>query len=140
MRREGVSGIIEHDGKVQDVDSNSIVVKIIASPACSGCHAESVCSLSGKKEKFITIGGKFDLKTGDDVTIIMKQSQGLKAVMLGYVIPFLVLVSCLVILVSLSVSELVAGLASVAVLVPYYLILCFFKDQINQNFTFTIKT
>ncbi len=116
---------------MQKSDNKSVTVSILASSACSGCHAEGICSLSGREERIVEIPGIFQVVPGDSVTVLMKQSSGYSAVFLGYVLPL--------ILESLSVTELIVGLGALAILIPYYLTLCFFSDRINKKFTFTIK-
>jgi sigma-E factor negative regulatory protein RseC len=73
------------------------------------------------------------------VTIRMKQSSGHIAVFLGYVMPLILLVAVLIILISLSVPELTAGLGALAVLIPYYFILYIFRNKISRKFIFTLK-
>ena len=131
---------IEHDGIVQRSDSNSVTVSIISSAACSGCHAESICSMAGNEVKTIEIPGFYKVHPGERVTIRMKQSQGHAAVFLGYIMPLILLVTILVTLVSLSVSELTAGLGAMAILVPYYLVLYLLRNRLSRKFIFTLKT
>ncbi len=130
---------IEHEGIVQKSDNDSVTVSIISSAACSGCHAEGICSLSGKVEKIIEIPGEYQVLPGDFVTVQMKQSSGHTAVFWGYVMPLILLVSILVILISLSIPELIAGLGALAVLIPYYLMLYVFRKRISRKFIFTLK-
>jgi len=132
-------GVIEHDGIVEKTDNGAVTVKIVSSSACSGCHAEGYCSLSGNEEKLVMIPGNYNVTAGDDVTILMKKSMGYSAVLLGYVFPFILVVVVLIMLVALSVSEIAAGLSAIAVLIPYYLMLWFFRKRIDNKFTFTIK-
>jgi positive regulator of sigma E activity len=131
---------IEHEGIVQKSDNDSVTVSIISSAACSGCHAEGICSLSGKQEKIIEISGDYQVQPGDFVIVQMKQSTGHIAVFFGYLMPLILLVAILIILISLSVSELTAGLGALAILIPYYLILYVFRNRISKKFTFTLKT
>lgn len=133
------SGTINHEGIVQKSDDKSVIVSISAGSACSGCHEEGSCTLSGKKEKIIEVTGSYNVKPGDTVTIVIKQSMGYAALFLGYIFPLISVVVILIILISLNVTELVAGLSSIAVLIPYYIILFFFRKRINKNFTFTLK-
>jgi len=130
---------IEHEGIVQKSDNESVTVSIISSAACSGCHAEGICSLSGKVEKTIDIPGEYQVLPGDFVTVQMKQSSGHTAVLFGYVIPLILLVAILIILISLSVPELIAGLGALAVLIPYYLLLYVFRNRMSRKFIFTLK-
>lgn len=130
---------INHEGIVQKSDDKSVIVSITSASACSGCHAEGSCNLSGKEEKIIEVKGHYNVKPGDPVTIVMKQSMGFSALLLGYILPLFSVVASLIILISLNVTELVAGLSSLAILIPYYIILFFFRKQVNQKFTFTLK-
>lgn len=140
MKNSGSHGIIQHDGTVKKVDGNSVLVSITSDPACSGCHAEGLCSISGKGEKTIDVKGRYNVSPGDPVIVQMEQATGFKAVILGYVVPLIILITCLFILNSLSFNELTAGLISIASLVPYFLILYIFRKSISRSFTFTLKT
>lgn len=133
------SGTIDHIGIVQKVEAGSVIVSIISSSACSGCHTESYCTLSGKKEKIIEVRGNYDVKPGDSVTVVMKQSMGHVAVILGYLLPFISVITALIILISFNVSELISGLISMSILIPYYSTLYLFRQRINKKFTFTLK-
>ena len=130
---------IDHTGIVQKTDNNSVTVLISPSSACSGCHAEGSCNLSGKEEKIVEVHGSYDVKPGDMVTIVMEQSMGYVALFLGYILPVVPVISILIILISKDVPELIAGLSSIAILIPYYTILFFFRRRINEKFTFTLK-
>ncbi|HOO98870.1 MAG TPA: SoxR reducing system RseC family protein [Bacteroidales bacterium] len=130
---------IEHDGIVKTSGINSLTVSILPSSACSGCHAAGSCTLSGKVEKLIDIEGSYNLSPGDKVTLIMKQSAAYSAVLLGYILPFLTVLAVLLVMLSLSVAELTAGLISIFSLIPYYFLLWFLRKRIGKKFTFTIK-
>jgi sigma-E factor negative regulatory protein RseC len=140
MKKSDSRETIQHDGIVKKVDSNSVIVSITSSSACSGCHAEGICGISGKEEKIVDIKGKYNVSTGDPVTILMQQSTGYKAVVLSYLIPLVILISSLIVLSSFSISELISGLAAISLLVPYFLILYLFRKKINRSFTFMLKT
>ena len=130
---------IDHDGIVQRTEDNKVIVVISASSACSGCHAEGSCSLSGKEEKIIEVRGKYNVKPGERVTILMKQSMGYAALFLGYLLPLIIVVSLLITLISFKVSELSSGLISIAILIPYYIVIFLFRKTINEKFKFTLK-
>jgi positive regulator of sigma E activity len=140
MEKPDNSGSVQHVGMVQKVDTNSVVVKILPESACAGCHAEGYCSLSRQDEKTVSVNGNYNVSEGDLVTVVMKESLGYNALLLGYIVPFIVLLSGLILFVSLSVPELIAGLLSIATLVPYYLTIYFFRKRISKKFTFTLKT
>ena len=140
MKESGSNGTIEHDGTVKKVDGNSVIVSITSNASCSGCHAEGLCGISGKEEKIIDIKGSYNVSPGDPVTVLMDQSTGFKAVALSYLVPLVIVVASLVVMSLLSFNELTAGLVSISLLVPWFLILHFFRNRINRSFAFTIKT
>jgi sigma-E factor negative regulatory protein RseC len=131
--------IINHEGIVQKISDKSVIVKILTGTACSGCHAKGSCNLSETEEKFIEVSGSYDVKPGDSVTILMKQSMGHTAVLFGYVFPLVAVIAMLIIMVSSGVSESAAGLASLAIMVLYYTVLYLFRKRIDKKFTFTLK-
>lgn len=130
---------IEHDGIVEKSDSDHLTVRITSASACSGCHAEGTCTMSGKSEKLIDVAGSYNVSPGEKVTVLMKQSAGFTALFFGYVLPLILVLVILIILISASVAELTAGLSAIAVLIPYYGALWLFRDFIGKKFTFSIK-
>jgi sigma-E factor negative regulatory protein RseC len=139
MTNSESSGIIKHEGIVQRNEENAVRVSITSVSACSGCHAEGSCTMSGKEEKIIEVFGNYNVKPGDKVTILMKQSMGYTALFLGYVFPFILVIVVLITMIALKVPELTSGLISITILIPYYTVLYFFRRKINSKFTFTLK-
>ena len=139
MSNQDKTECIEHDGIVQESGINHVTVLISSASACAGCHAEGSCTLSGTKEKIIDVTGNYNVSPGDKVTILMKQSAGFAALFLGYIFPLILVMTILIILVSLSIQELTAGLGAIAVLVPYYGTLWLLRKYIGKKFTFSIK-
>lgn len=139
MKKSGSHETIQHDGIVKKVDSKSVVVSISSNSACSGCHAEGICNISGKEEKIVEVKGRYNVSPGDTVTVLMEQSTGYKAVVLSYLIPLVIVIAGLIALNSLSASELAGGLVSISLLLPYFLILYLFRKKINRSFTFSLK-
>jgi len=140
MEESGSHDTIQHDGTVKKAYGNSVLVSITSNAACSGCHAEGLCGISGKEEKIIDIKGRYNVSPGDPVTVLMKQSTGYKAVVLSYLIPLVIVIVSLITFNLFSFNELTAGLVSISLLVPWFLILYLFRNKINRSFTFTLKT
>lgn len=139
MSMPGNTSVIEHQGIVQRIDNKSVTVKILVTSACSGCHAEGSCSLSGVKEKIVNISGSFGVSPGDNVIVVMQRSAGYAAVLLGYVFPLLFLLIILITLISSGSSELAAGLITLGMLIPYYFLIWLFRKRISNKFKFTLK-
>jgi positive regulator of sigma E activity len=134
------TGSIKHEGTVLKIDKKSVFVCISSVSACSGCQAEGSCSISGQEEKIIEVSGSFNLKPGDKVTVLMKQSMGYAALLLGYLLPLISVIAVLIIAESFKVQELFAGLISISILIPYYLLLFIFRKRVNKKFTFSLKS
>jgi positive regulator of sigma E activity len=130
---------ILHEGIVQTSDNNSVTIMISSSVSCEGCLAEKSCNHFGNGKKSVRVPGHYNIKNGEKVIVTLKESLGYTALFLGYLLPlFLVLIS-LIVLISFSVSELISGLISIAILAPYYLTLFLFRKYINRRFSFTLK-
>lgn len=139
MKDSSEKTVINHTGIVQKSDNESVTVLITAESACKGCHAEGSCNLSGKEEKIVVVKGFYNVKEGDTVTVSMKQSTGFTALFLGYIMPLLIVLTFLILFALIGYSELVAGLLSLSSLLPYYLVLYFMRNRINDKFIFSLK-
>lgn len=135
------SSVITHDGVVDSISNHLVRVRIINMSACSGCHAKGACNASDQEEKIIDVyTDATKYKLGEKVTIASKLSTGFKALLYGYVFPFVIVLLTLIILTVLNMNEIRAGLISLATLVPYYFILFMFRKNIKKDFTFEILT
>lgn len=132
---------IEQKGTVEEIVGHRIFVRIRQISACGSCHAKNICSMTEMENKLVEANDhSLKLSPGDTVNVIMKRSMGNKAVLLGYVIPFLLLITVLLILSSHLEKEWITGLVSVAVLIPYYFILFLLRDRLKKVFTFTLRS
>ena len=131
---------VEQQGTVEEVAGHKVFVRIRQISACGDCHARSMCSMTEMEDKLIEADdNSLNLHQGDTVNITMKRSMGNKAVLLGYMIPFLLLIIVLLVLSATHVKEGVIGLAAVAILLAYYTILHLFRDRLKKSFTFTLS-
>lgn len=127
---------IRHDGQVVKKAGDKYVVKITSRAACSDCLAKNFCSAVDLTEKYIeTVSGQ-DLEIGDEVTVIMEEKLGLKAIFYSFFLPFLVMTLVLLVLLTAGVSETISALTAIGSLLPYYLLLYFFRDTIGKDFVF----
>lgn len=135
-----MAGEITHKGVIRKLSENKIIVSIISESACASCHAQGACSASDMKDKEIEITRfEGDYQLGQAVTIVGKTSQGFKALFLGYLLPFILVITTLITTTTLSISETKSGLLSLAVLIPYYGALYVFRNKIKKSFEFEIK-
>lgn len=131
---------IEHSGIIEKIDNEGILVKIVSQSACASCHAKGYCSTSDQEEKEVLIknfNGHYFI--GEKVNVLLERSQGMKAIMIGYVFPFLLVLVFLLILSSMDIGELKVGIISVSSLIPYYFTIFLLKDKINNKFSFSLR-
>jgi sigma-E factor negative regulatory protein RseC len=62
-----------------------------------------------------------------------------RALLLGFGVPFLILVSVLIIMLQLVADEGLAALAALSALLPYYGLLYLMRDRIQQKMAFSIE-
>ena len=135
-----LSSDIKHTGFVKEVKGSSLIVNIINQSACSTCHAQGACSVSEFQDKEIEIANVGNLYSkGQEVTVVFKESQGFTALFYGYILPFVLVLFTLIIAVTISNNELIGGLLALAILIPYYIILYFFRHLLKKIFKFEVE-
>ena len=132
--------VIRHRGVVSGINPGSLKVTIVSESACAACHAKGFCNPSDQKETVVDVvtDGQ-DFSMGQSVMLIMRASSGIKALFLGYILPFLILLSGLVIFIYFTKDEILSGLLSLALLIPYYFILYRFRDHLKTTFRFELE-
>lgn len=132
---------ISHIGRIVEMTPEFTTVEIVSSSACSACHAKGLCGVSEEVTKAISVPTDpyATWKTGDEVYVILKQTMGLKAVWISYVIPLLILMILVLSLSAVSVHEVYTGLVSVGGVALYYLIIYLLRDRLAKDFVFYLK-
>lgn len=133
---------IKHSGVINKIDEHQYYVSIVAQSACAACHAKGVCSAADMKDEIVEVPRNKveNFAVGDKVEVLMEKAQGTKAVMLGYVIPFLIVLATLIVSLGLIDNEGIAGLISIGILIPYYLILYLNRERLKTAFRFRIRS
>ncbi len=133
---------ISHQGIVESVDGDTVLVRFIQTSACAACKVAGHCSASESKEKIVTVKDPKAARThavGDQVNVVMPSGNGRFAVILAFVIPFIILVAVLSLCLWITGDEAFSALIGVASLVPYYVGLHFFENRISRQFAFVIE-
>ena len=132
--------IIEHKGRVDEIKGDRIRVRFMAMSACASCHASGVCTASDMENKEVEVvddPGKFS--KGEEVNVILQQSLGFRALFYGYVLPFIIVLLALFVISAFTNNEVIVGVGSLGVLVPYYLFLYNIKDRFSKKFSFKLQ-
>lgn len=135
-----MSESINHSGIVERVEKDTVFVRITQQSACSGCHAQSMCTASEKKDKIIEIpdsSGRF--QPNEEVMICGESSLGLQAVLLAFILPLAIVVTAIILGTNLHWNETTSGLTGLLLLLPYYYILYLVRDKLKRRFIFTLK-
>lgn len=133
--------IVTHPGIIKKVTEKSIEIAIMVTSGCSSCEIKGACSVSDVEEKSVKVNtdNAEQYKLGQTITIEMKQSLGTWAVLLGYVFPFLVLFTGLIIFISVGLDQGFAGILALLLLLPYYLTLYLLRNFLGSRFNYSIR-
>ncbi|MBR6432956.1 SoxR reducing system RseC family protein [Bacteroides sp. KG156] len=132
--------IIRHQGIVENISGSHLQVRIVQTSACASCSVKGHCTSAETKEKLVDV---YDVdaasyRPGDRVWVAGRLSMGAMAVLLAFILPFLVLIVSLFVLMAVRNDELFAALGSLALLIPYYYILWLNKARIGKKFSFSV--
>lgn len=132
--------MLEHKGIITKIENRTATINIEVESACASCHAKGMCTSldKGTKQIFAQIDND-EFEVGETVNVTIKESTGIKAVLLAYFVPFIVLTTTLVIVLHFSQSEALAGILSIAILLPYYFVLYLLRKKINKKFVIYLK-
>jgi sigma-E factor negative regulatory protein RseC len=127
-----------HAGIISKVNSDSVIVTLEQNIHCESCHAKGTCGVSESSTKEIEVPNSGDIfEINEHVNVILKKALGLKAVFWAYVFPFVLMFSTLIIA-SNFLKEWLAGLLSLFILIPYYLMLYGLKTKLKSSFKMSI--
>lgn len=133
---------VEQKGIVIKKQEDKLVVKIEQKSTCSSCHARGACTSLDKKDKEIEITTKDveNYNIGDEVIITISTKLGMKAVLIAFVLPLILIVLALFLSIKIfSLSQSLSALISLLVLSAYYFLLYKQNLFLSKQFNFTIK-
>ena len=137
-----MSDNIKHSGVVESVSGSSVKVRILQTSACASCKVAGHCNASEAKEKLVDV---FHVDTrgvhvGDAVTVVASASVARHALLLGFGVPFLLLVVVLVGTLWATGNEALAALSALASLLPYYIVLYLLRETTRRRLAFALET
>lgn len=136
-----MSSNISHSGVVESVEDGCVHVRIVQTSACAACKVAGYCNASESKEKLVDVytADTQRYNVGQAVTVMASRQVAAHALLLGFGLPFLVLVGVLVVVLQMTGNELWAALAGLLSLAPYYLLLYFFRNRLRDKLSFWIE-
>lgn len=135
-----MSQTIHHEGVVESLEGTVVRVRIMQASACSACHAHGVCMAADSKEKIVeALCEDHTLQAGDKVDVVIAERTGWKAILLAYILPFVVLMGVLGGMNLSGESEAIAGVVAICAVGMYYIVLHFFRHRLQREFSFQIR-
>ena len=132
---------IKHSGVVEEVTEGRVVVRILQTSACAACKVAGHCNASEAKEKLVDVrcADASAYQTGQSVVVSTSRDVANRALLLGFGLPFVVLVGVLFVVLRLTGDEGLAALSGLGALAPYYLLLWLLRDRISRRVSFQIE-
>jgi len=132
--------LIRHEGVVTHVEGNTARVSILQASACQACKAQSMCMSADSKQKEMDALMLEPMSVGDRVEVMVRERLAWRAVMLAYMMPFvLMMMVMMVLLYATDWSEAVVGVTSIASIALYYIVLGLFNKRLTRHFSFTAR-
>ncbi len=118
------------------------MVQVEAISACASCAAKGSCAMVESENKEIEVAYPHpqDFHVGQIVEISMRKDNGLRAVLWAYVMPFVVLISSLLIADVFVHNEGFAALWALLFTAIYFALLFALRKYIFRRFTMEIHT
>ena len=157
---------IRHTGIIESITDGWVKVRILQTSACAACKVAGHCNAAEAKEKIVAVrcdkiaaykksgnsadcdgngtnrggnGAVAGLSVGQEVVVTASRDVAGIALLLGFGLPMVILVSTLILATRVTDSEATAALTALAMLVPYYLIVWMLRERISQRITFQIE-
>ena len=120
-----MSNKIKHSGVIENILGDSVQVRIVQTSACAACKVAGYCNASESKEKLVDVyhADTRNLRVGDVVTVTASTQVAAQALLLGFGLPFVVLVAVLIAVLLITGNEGAAALSGLGALIPYYAVL-----------------
>ena len=136
-----MSNKISHSGIIHSITDGCIRVQIVQTSACAACKVASHCNAAESKIKIVDVmsNNTSGYKVGQEVTVWASKDVANRALMLGFGVPFLLLICVLMVALKLTGNEGIAALAAIASLVPYYVALWLMRDKIQRDISFNLE-
>lgn len=132
--------LITHEGIVLSTNGSIAHIEIVQTSACSACKARSMCMSSESQQKEMDVTMLEPMQKGDRVEVQVRERLAWRAVLLAYLMPFVVMLAIILILdFATSWSEAIIGTLSLCGIALYYIVLSAFKHRLQKQFSFTAR-
>lgn len=126
---------IRHTGVVLAVNGERVTVSIVAQSACASCHLKGACSASDTKEKVVegVLAENVVVAVGDEVDVVISESNGYVAVFLSYIVPVLLILASIITATKVGYSEAAGGICGLGIMALYFIVLYLLRKKIDKK-------
>ena len=113
---------ISHKAKIVQINAGSVEAEIEVKSACAQCALQKACQMHETSQRTIIIPveqGK-SYRIGEVVEVSISLDEGMLAAFYAYVLPLILVLLTLFISLINGASEIISGICSIIVLIPYY--------------------
>ncbi len=130
-----------HPGVVESIEGRKVTVRIESQSACGHCRAKSYCGMVESTGKLVEVFSEQadSYVPGQQVDVLLQRSLGYRALLMGYMLPFLILLMSLFGMYFLSGDEGLSALVALLLMVPYYALLYRYRDKLRKTFHFSVR-
>ena len=117
------------------VSENKVTVVFERPDACAACAAKNFCQQTGSAQNKIDIptNNAQSYHVGQKVNLSIESKEAVLSIVLAFGLPLLLILLILFSALYLEMSETFAASLSLAALIPYYLLLYFFRRFLSQK-------
>ena len=135
-----MSNKISHSGVIEQILDGCVKVRIVQTSACAACKVAAHCNAAESKIKIVDVfcSDNSTYQVGQDVVVWASKDVANKALLLGFGIPFLLLICVLLIALRFTSEEGIAAMTALGSLVPYYFLLWLLRKKIQRQIAFHI--
>lgn len=132
---------ISHSGIIECIVGDTVKVRIVQTSACASCKVAGHCNAAESKVKIVDVkcADSSSYQTGQSVVVSASKDVANKALLLGFGMPFLLLICVLMLVLRLTANEGVAALSALGSLLPYYGLLWLLRDRIQSQISFHLE-
>lgn len=144
---------IVHSATVVAVRGRELDVEFVRSSACAGCHARGLCGGDGGGMQRLTVADTalssvssssvplslVKREVGDRVEVVIRTGVAGLAVAVAYLVPVVLALVLLLVLGAVGVSDLVAGVVALGVIVVYFVGLKIFGKRLDRRLTIEVR-
>ena len=127
---------VVHEGIIQKIEGQQITVKMVVDSACAACHAKGICGAADSQDKVVVAKNVNDesFSVGERVQVELRQTLAFQAVLIGYLLPFVVLMTTFCLMSYFVKNELIDVSVSFRATILYYFIVWLFNKKIERKF------